>query len=130
MRLTVAPVTGSPGALSTGTDSPVMADSSTDAAPATTTPSTGTPSPARTANTSPSRTSSARICSWVPSADTRTAVLGARSMSVAMASVVRPFARASKYLPSVMSVRIMAALSKYRSMPAACAPCTSPAPSA
>ena len=42
-------------------------------------------------------------------------------MSLAMASVVLPFALASKYLPSVMSVKIMAADSKYRSIAAACA---------
>ena len=47
-----------------------------------------------------------------------------------MAPVVLPFARASKYLPSVMSVRIMAADSKYRSMAAICEACRSPAPSA
>ena len=51
-------------------------------------------------------------------------------MSLVMASVVLPFARASKYLPKVMSVRIMAADSKYRSIAATCAEVRSPAPSA
>ena len=110
-RLTVAPVTRSPGRLSTGTLSPVTTDSSTVPAPSISVPSAGTLSPARTARMSPSRTSSMPMRSSRPSTR-RVASLGARSMSLAMASVVLPFARASKYLPSVMSVRIMAADSK------------------
>ncbi len=108
---TVAPVTQSPRPFSTGTLSPVMADSSTAAEPSTTTPSTGTDSPARTITRSPTRTSSVGTSVSSPSRTT-VAVLGARSMSAAMASVVRPLARASKYLPSVMRVRIMPAESK------------------
>ena len=51
--LTVAPVTRSPTPTSTGTGSPVIADSSMRAEPSTTTPSTGTASPARTTRRSP-----------------------------------------------------------------------------
>ena len=125
----VAPVTRSPGRLSTGTLSPVITDSSSVPEPSSSVPSTGTPSPARTASTSPTRTASTGTRSSTPSAR-RTASFGARSTSLAMAPVVLPFARASKYLPSVMSVRIMAADSKYRSMAAICEACRSPAPSA
>ena len=49
----VAPMTRSPGALSTGIGSPVTIDSSTAACPSTTTPSTGTFSPGRTRRRSP-----------------------------------------------------------------------------
>ena len=54
--LSVAPVTGDPARLSTGSDSPVSIDSSTADAPERTTPSTGTLSPGRTRKTSPRRT--------------------------------------------------------------------------
>ena len=118
VRFTVAPVTAEPTAFSTGTLSPVMTDSSTVPAPSTTTPSTGTPAPARTMRISPGRTWSAGISSSLPAAFLLMAVLGERSMSLEMASVVLPFARASKYFPSVMRVRIIAADSKYRSIDA------------
>ena len=109
---TVAPVTALPGPFSTGTLSPVRADSSSVALPSSTRPSTGTAWPAFTAKTSPSCTLAAGSSSRLPSSATRQAVLGARSIRLVTASVVRPLARASKYLPRVMSVRIMAALSK------------------
>ncbi len=111
LLLTVAPVTCDPIAFSTGTDSPVMADSSTNAVPSTTTPSTGIDSPARTTTRSPTCTCSVGTVTSAPSRTT-VAVLGARSMRAVIASVVRPLARASKYLPSVMRVRIMPAESK------------------
>ena len=125
---TVAPVTASPGRLPTGTLSPVMTDSSTTPSPSSTTPSTGTPSPAFTSSTSPTRTCSTGTRCSEPSGPRRVASFGVRSISFVMASVVLPFARASKYLPSVMSVKIMAADSKYRSMAAACAKSISPRP--
>ncbi len=50
----VAPITGSPGSLSTGSDSPVTIDSSTAEPPETTTPSVAIFSPGRTTNSSPS----------------------------------------------------------------------------
>ena len=108
---TVAPVTASPTPFSTGMGSPVMADSSMEAEPSTTLPSTGTDSPARTITRSPTRTSS--VGTWI-SCPSRTtvAVLGARSMRALMALVVLPLARASKYLPSVMSTRMVPAESK------------------
>ena len=130
VRLIVAPVTGSPTIFSTGTLSPVITDSSTVPSPSTTVPSAGTPSPAFTTRMSPGRTCSAGTSSSDPSARRRVAVLGDRSISWEMASVVLPFARASKYFPNVMSVRIIAADSKYRSIAAACATDRSPVPSA
>ena len=54
----VAPMTGSPAALSTGRLSPVSIDSSTVEAPSTTIPSTGTFSPGRTRTRSPTATCS------------------------------------------------------------------------
>ena len=109
--LTVAAVTRSPTPFSTGTGSPVMADSSMEAVPSSTTPSTGTDSPARTMTRSPARTSSVGT---LTSASSRTtvAVLGARSMRAAMASQVLPLARASKYLPRSMRAKIMPAESR------------------
>ena len=52
----VAPMTRSPAAFSTGSDSPVSIDSSTAEAPSMTTPSTGTRSPGRTRTRSPTTT--------------------------------------------------------------------------
>ena len=51
--LTVAPVTASPGAASTGTDSPVRSEVSRAEEPSTMTPSVATFSPGRTVNRSP-----------------------------------------------------------------------------
>ena len=107
----VAPVTSSPSCLPLGTLSPVMVDSSMEAPPSSTSPSSGTVSPARTTSMSPTCTCSMGSSVSTPSRRTF-AVLGARSMSLERASVVRPLARASKYFPTVMSVRIMPALSK------------------
>ncbi len=141
LALMVAPLTALPGSLSTGTLSPVRADSSTALCPSVTTPSTGIRSPGRTTKRSPGRTSAAGITvstSVSPAADSRTpapsgtgpaaptpaaapastggrktvAVSGARSIRARMASVVLPLLRASSVLPTVMSVRMVAADSK------------------
>ena len=109
---TVAPVTCAPTAFSTGIASPVIADSSTELSPSTTTPSTGMAIPARTTKMSPTRTSVAETVSSLPSRST-TAVLGVRFIKASMAPVVRPFARASKNFPSVIRARINPADSKY-----------------
>ena len=53
--LTVAPTTSSPGAFSTGTDSPVNSDWSTAEAPSSTRPSVATFSPGLTTKRSPAR---------------------------------------------------------------------------
>ena len=108
---TVAAETDAPGALSAGMLSPVSAASLTALVPASTTPSTGMRSPGRTTNTSPVCTCSTGTVTSAPSRST-VAVFGASSMRLRSASVVLPFERASSVLPTVMSVRIMAADSK------------------
>ncbi len=107
----VADDTGTPGALSTGTLSPVRALSSSAAVPSSTTPSTGTLSPGRTAKTSPAITCSMGTSASRPSRITE-AVLGASFIRLFNASVVRPFERASRSLPRVIRVNIMPADSK------------------
>ena len=75
--LTVAPMTRIPAVFSTGIDSPVIIDSSTDELPSTTMPSTGTFSPARIRKWSPIFTSASGMSSSVPSTCTLRAVFGA-----------------------------------------------------
>ena len=82
-------------------------------------------SPGRTRKTSPRTTSSIGTLTSFPPRSTQ-AVCGARRISDFSASVVFPFERASSILPTVMSVRIIAADSKYRSCRRACAPAASP----
>ena len=101
----------SPAALSTGMLSPVSADSFTAPPPSITTPSTGMLSPGRTTNTSSFITCSMGTVVSAPSRTT-TAVFGASFISPLSASVVRPLERASSSLPTVISVRIIAADSK------------------
>ena len=113
--LSVAPMTVSPGALSTGIGSPVSIDSSTADRPSTTTPSTGTLAPGRTRRRSPGRTWSRGI-SRSRSAPARTAWAGWRSRRSSMAPVVRAFARASSHRPSRTSPMIRADESKYASV--------------
>ena len=130
VRLTVAALTVSPAAFSTGIDSPVSADSSTDDEPSTTTPSTGIDSPGRTTMMSPGTTASAATVCSAPSTR-RVAVLGARLMRRSIAPPVFDLLRVSRYLPTVTSDRIMPALSKYRlSITQPCAASWSPAPRA
>ena len=103
--------TGSPADLSTGMLSPVSAASLTALMPSSTMPSTGMLSPGRTANTSPFMTCSMGTSVSTPSRIT-TAVFGASFIRPFKASVVFPLACASSILPTVMSVRIIAADSK------------------
>ena len=109
--LTVAAETASPGALSAGTLSPVSADSLTALVPSSTTPSTGMLSPGRTTNTSSLCTCSTGTVTSCSSRIT-VAVFGASFIRLFSASVVLPFDRASSILPTVISVRIIAADSK------------------
>ena len=108
----MAALTLSPSPLSTGTDSPVSADSLTALVPSTTTPSTGMFSPGRTTNRSPTCTCSTGTSVSCPSRQS-TAVLGASFSRLLSASVVRPLDRASRVLPTVISAGIIAADSKY-----------------
>ena len=107
----VAALTVLPGVLSAGTLSPVRADSFTAPKPSVTTPSTGICSPGRTANRSPGRTSETGTATSFPSLRS-TAVRGASFIRPFRASVVRPLARASSILPTVISARIIAEDSK------------------
>ena len=107
----VAAETEEPIVLSTGTLSPVRADSLTAVSPSRIIPSTGMLSPGRTTKISPLRTSSIPTEISSPSRITD-AVLGARFIRERRASVVFPFERASSIFPTVMSARIIAADSK------------------
>ena len=113
--LTVAETTFAPGCFSTGILSPVIAASSTLEFPSSTVPSTGIRLPGLTRNTSPARSASVGISSSLPSAVRRIAVFGDRSMSFVIASLVFPLERLSRYFPTVISVNIIPADSKYRS---------------
>ena len=110
-RFIVPAETLSPGALSTGTDSPVRADSSTAHSPSLIIPSTGICPPGLTTKISPATTSSTGT---VTSSEflMRTAVFGWRFRSALSAFVVRPLDIASRSFPMVISVTIMAADSK------------------
>ncbi len=110
-RLSVAPMTPSPVALSTGKLSPVIMLSSTDERPSTTRPSTGIFSPGRTRSTSPGTTSATGTSISTPPRTTR-AVFGCSPMSFLIASLVRPLARASSSLPATMRVMMTAEVSK------------------
>ena len=91
--------------------SPVRADSSTALPPSSTIPSVGMFSPGRTTKMSPLRTLSMGTVFSFPST-TSVAVFGVSFISPFSASVVFPLERASSILPTVISVRIMAADSK------------------
>ena len=107
----VAALTESPGPLSTGTDSPVRADSLTALVPPVTTPSTGMLSPGRTVKISPGTTSEISTETSCPFRR-RVAVFGAIRIRLFSASVVCPLEMDSSILPTVISAGIMAADSK------------------
>ncbi len=109
--LIVPPITPAPDNFSTGSDSPVNMDSSTEECPSITTPSTGIFSPGLTRTRSPMRTSSIST-SISRLSRMMCAVFGRSPISFLMASLVRPFARASRNLPNLISVMITAAVSK------------------
>ena len=118
----VAPITSSPSRLVTGMDSPVIIDSSTADSPERTRPSTGIFSPGLTTTTSPICTSSTGTSTSSPPRTTR-AVFACSPASFFMASLVRPFARASSRRPSRIRVMMSAEVSKYTSaLPAAKSP--------
>ena len=109
--LTVAAKTRDPGSLSTGMLSPVSIDSSTFERPDVTVPSAGIFSPGSTTTVSPGASSSGSTRTSIPPRTTR-ACFAPSSASLAIASLALPLALASKYLPSRISVMIIAALSK------------------
>ncbi len=104
------PMTAAPAILSIGMLSPVSMLSSTADSPSTTMPSVAIFSPGRTTKTSPTMTSSTGTSTSFPSRITL-AVLAWRSISLRMASDVRPFAFASRYFPNRMSDMIIADVS-------------------
>ena len=112
--LMVAAITLSPGSFSTGILSPVIADWSILVLPSVMIPSTGIRCPGFTQTTSPTTTCSTGISICWPLRST-VAVFGARSISLVSASLVLPFERVSKYLPTVISAKIITADSKYKS---------------
>ena len=78
----------------TGADSPVIADSSTEAMPSMTSPSPGISSPAETTTTSPRRNCAAATC-VTPSAVTRLAIVSVLvRRSVSACALPRPSAMA------------------------------------
>src|SRR5579875_968913 len=101
-RTRVPPVTAErspPASRMTGADSPVMADSSTDATPSMISPSEGMYSPAETTTTSPARSLELGICSIVPSSRTRLAMVSERALRrVSACALPRPSAMASAKL--------------------------------
>ncbi len=76
----------------TGADSPVIADSSTEAMPSITSPSPGIVSPAETTTTSPLRSSFAAICRTMPSTRTLASVSVLVLRSVSAWALPRPSA--------------------------------------
>ena len=117
----------SPSDRYTGMLSPVIALISTLAPPSETVPSIGIRPPARTITVSPTRICDAATVISLPSRST-VAVSGVSAMSFSIASPVLPFCRFSRYFPTVISVKIIAADSKYTSCArcAACAVCAAP----
>ena len=98
----VPPVTAErspPDSRMTGADSPVMADSSTDATPSMTSPSPGMKSPAATTTISPERSFELATHSVLPSLRKRWACVSARALrSVSACALPRPSAMASAKL--------------------------------
>ena len=111
----VAETTKSPACFSTGILSPVMAASSTLEVPSTTTPSTGIRLPGFTTNRLSFNNCSVGISFSSPLSKSKIAVLGDKSISFSIASLVFPLERVSKYLPTVINVNIMPEDSKYKS---------------
>ena len=95
----VPPVTADrspPASRMTGADSPVIADSSTDATPSTISPSDGMNSPALTSTTSPERSEAAGTVAALPVASSRLATVSVRALrSVSACALPRPSAIAS-----------------------------------
>ncbi len=108
--LMVAPTSAAPGALGTGTLSPVTVNSSTSLVPSTTSASTGTFAPGRMSSRSPTASSAVGTSTGSPSRTTR-AVAGARSRRARMASLAPPRARISSQCPRSTNVASSAAAS-------------------
>ena len=108
LALTVAPITSSPSATSTGTGSPVIIEQSTAEAPLTTRPSVAILSPGRTTNRMPTARSATGTSR--PSSSRASAI--PRPARARTASPERRVARASSHLPARTRVTIIAPVSK------------------
>ena len=128
-RLTVAPVTSSPGPAATGTDSPVSSDRSIEERPSSTTPSVASFSPGRTTNRSPTATCSTGTGTSAPSRSTM-AVPEPSSSSRRRAWPERLRARCSSQRPNRIRTTITAATSKYTWAPPGSPGAGSPGPTA
>ena len=95
----VPALTSSPSATSTGMDSPVRLDMSSDDAPDATTPSTGMREPGLMSSLSPGMTARTGISFTPPSGSMRSTCSGVSSMRPRMASEVLVRETASRYLP-------------------------------
>ena len=94
--LMLAPTTSSPAPFSTGTDSPVRSDSSTEEAPSTTRPSVATFSPGRTTNLVPTVSSPTGTITSSPSTPRTATSLAPMSIRALSASPALSLARSSK----------------------------------
>ena len=108
----VPPVTLSPAAASTGTDSPVIMDRSTADWPDSTSPSAAIRSPGRTTNRWPARSKSAGIGCSVPSSPSTQTSLAPAAASSRMACPAVRRARASYNRPASRNVVTEAATSR------------------
>ena len=111
--LIVAEITSSPTSLVIGIDSPVIAASSTRELPSIITPSTGILLPGLITTTSPFFISAVSIVISLPSLMIF-ALSGDKSIRDLRDAFVSPLLLASKNLPRVIRVRIIADDSKYR----------------
>ena len=109
---TAPPVTRSPGALGTGSDSPLSSDSSLWLRPSKICPSTGMRSPGSTMTSSSTLTSAIGTLVSTPLRNTR-AVSGRNACRARMASVACRLARASSHLPNKINVMTTDEDSKY-----------------
>src|SRR6516162_8649727 len=95
----VTPERSPPDSRMTGADSPVIADSSTEATPSMISPSEGMYSPAETSTRSPARSLELATCSVFPEASRRLATVSERALrSVSAWALPRPSAMASAKL--------------------------------
>ncbi len=107
-RFTVPPRTASPTETSTGMDSPVMAEASTEDDPDMTVPSTGTCSPGRILTTVPFRTSD-KSTSLTEAPSTILAVLGLLRRSSSIPDSAWPQVASSRMPPMRMIIETSAA---------------------
>ena len=109
-----APITRDPGETSTGTDSPVSIELSTEEFPEITTPSVAMRAPGFTTNSSPKTKCSIGIRTSKPFLNTVTS-LALRESSDVRALLARCFARDSKKRPKITKSNTPAATSVYTS---------------